>query len=393
METETLSPVVPPRRKKTPKLESRTNLKESGTAVADESALKDELSTAGTASVSTSLSCKSFGEKCSNRAMCEGKDDVAVKSQLPPHSRANTYQEPPFNSSRSVQDLSCQESFSSSGSYSTESTELRPGQTKHKPARPPNPPKWPRKEPNVMPSGEKSPSATALQPACSSKHGPGGGQSTSKPVQENKCTIINSREIIIERKRSKDDTNVKRSLTSKSCRPLYVRENSNSKEQTTVTFSVLSKAQSLLSRVKASTLPRFGTSSAQLKSSPHSPPARPPRPILPSSSRSTCVKNKNATSEPALEHTYTYVDVSLGWKNKHSSRFQTWSSMPNSELGRSHICCKMIKCMHLTDYSGVFTDYNTGCFFFFFFCVSSMLNNNRYMCIHMRSVIKIVLNA
>ena len=341
----------------------------------------EELSSTATVSVSTSLSCENLGEISSDRAACGGNECEATTRSVPVKSesfkrtqiRANDIQEamkkrrkppPPFDplmlpsSSKIVQlsrsmmtvsssnsktgnsGSSCSvEDLSFSGSYS-ESTELKPVGPTQKPSRP-MPPKRPIKEPSApCPSGENLSSAKALQLAYSSKNGPGGNQSTSKSVQEDNFTIINSRRKLFERERSGEEANAKRSVgspTSRSFRPSHAREHPDNEIQTTVSSSVFSKAQSLLSKMKANTLPRSGSSSAQRKPSSHLPPEKPPRPYLPSASGPIYETIKDAISsipsQPASGDLYAYVDVSPRWKNKHLSSSQKWSPVIPSKCG------------------------------------------------------------
>jgi len=328
----------------------------------------DESTTTMIASVPTTLSCNILAKDSSGGAVSKEKDNAAataipVKSGsfILPCSRANNLKEavkkpqrpPPPNLSmislssktnklsRSMNAVasssnkpdttsrSCSSSskvsLSVSENSSAELSKQKPRPTLS-PARQNPPKRLISKTPNTLhgSSGEKLSSATALQLTCSSKEGLEGSQSSLKSVQNNQFTIINSREKHFERKQSKySGTGHKAkvcSSTPRSFRPLHqVKENFTTTKDKTATSSVLSKAHSLLRKVKAVTLAKSGTSSTQLKLAPSE---KTPRPVSPPSS----IPVYETIEDPPqhdLGDVYSYVDVSSRW----NGRSHRWSEL------------------------------------------------------------------
>jgi len=401
METESVSPVAPPRRRKKSKLviskevvggkaidvvaetpafsrqKSAESVSSNSTALTDSQPTKllspsqcraEGPITTVTASDPTTLSCKTLGEASSDRAATRGKEDDVITRSVPVKSEsfklhrstANSMQEgvkkpqrpPPYSPSMhqlspktdllyrsmmtvsnsdskddniyrscSVEELSSKVSFSDNFS-----TEMSVQQTPVRPTRKSAKPNCPKQ------TSSSESSSTALQLAYSSKNRLGSSPSASKSVQNEQFTIINSREKHFEKKQSKDvstgDKMRVSSSTLRSFRPLHHVKESFTTKDSTVTSSVLSKAHSLISKVKARTLPRSGPSSAQLKPTP---PEKPPKPASPSSSGPIYETIKDVISarrpQPNSEGAYSYVDMSSGWKDKYLNRSQKWSEL------------------------------------------------------------------
>jgi len=387
MESCSHSPVAPPRRRRELRL-TRLNLEVAAgnpakpTVIPRKSLAPSQMrpgdgvdgsTTTVMASVPTTLSCKNIVRNTRDRSVTNYLQEAVKKPQKPPP--LNLSRVPPspktnqlsrsmnttshssnkadtISRSCSVQNLPSKLSSSFSGNSSTESSKQKPARPTQKPARP-NPPKRRiSKAPNAALAGSscspglKLPSASALQLAYSRNDGLGGSSpSASRLVQEDKVAIVNSREKHWERKQSREDVDNKMRVCNtmpRSSRPLInVRDRPNNKvqQEPAVTPSMFSKSRSLPdNKVKARTLPRSGTSGTQVMLSPHLPPARPPRPVLPSSTRPIFKANKDSTSsnpsQSALDNIYAYVDVSSGWNDMPSKMSQQWFTLKaNSKYG------------------------------------------------------------
>ena len=223
--------------------------------------------------------------------------------------------------------------------YAVPNSPIIPGKTalhsnasespKKKPARPERPKRYVSKDASSKPaphspaphsSGQHSPTATVLQAA----YGSPVNSSILRSRAEGEFTIIDSRVKALERRASKDEEQVKGDIlspTRRTARPptppaklsSYKEQIQKTPHEASIGSGIRSAAQTFISKIKASTLPRGLSSSGQTKSS-HPPPEKPPRPAPPPSDRIYATVNRATDSESSpYSPIYSYISCDLKW--------------------------------------------------------------------------------